>query len=104
MAKEHLDISVLDNCRISFWAEGAKSDNYVTRAVFTLSGDITPAMPHLSRMIKDSSYNPGSKTLAFRVWDMPVVVKPDTITVNKMQDMATAHKFLDWLKDKIKEE
>ena len=103
MANEPADISALDNCRITFIGAGAPTDNYVTRAIFTLAGDISPAMPHLARVIANSSYNRESKTLAFRVWNMPVVAKPDTITINNMADTATAHKFLDWLKEKMGE-
>jgi hypothetical protein len=74
----------------------------VTRAVIALSGDITPAMPHLNRVIEHCGYNPESKTLAFR-WDgRPVVVRPDTITINDMRDVKTAQEFLNWLKEKLK--
>jgi hypothetical protein len=34
---------------------------------------------------------------------MPVVVRPDTITVNNMADIKTARAFLDWLKNKMAE-
>jgi len=101
VADRHLDTSALDNCRITFVGAGATVSNYVTRAIFELNGDITPAMPHLSRVIDDCGYNPGAKTLAFRLWDMPAVVRADTITINNMSDLETAHKFLVWLKDKM---
>jgi len=102
--KASVDTSVLDNCRIIFIGAGAPTDNYVTRAIFQLAGDITPAMPHLNRVIAGSSYNPASKALAFRVWNMPVVVRPDTITINNMGDLEKAHAFLDWLKEKMAED
>jgi ArsR family metal-binding transcriptional regulator len=99
--KQHLDTSVLDNCRISFVGAGITVGNYLTRAIFELSGDISPAMPHLSRVISNCGYTPGAKTIAFRVRDMPVVVRPDRITINNMRDLETAHEFLAWLKDKM---
>jgi hypothetical protein len=96
------DPSLLDEGRISFIGAGAPEGNYVSRAVIALSGDITPSMPYLSRVIAHCGYNPGSKTLAFRWEGMPVVVQPDTITINDMRDMKTARRFLDWLKEKLK--
>ena len=103
MVKNIPGASVLENCRISFVGAGARQENYVTRAIFKLSGDISPYMPHLSRVIENCGYNPNVKTLAFRVWGMPVVARPDTITVNNMADMKTARAFLDWLKSKMAE-
>jgi hypothetical protein len=96
------DPSFLDECRISFIGAGALEGNCVSRAVITLSGDMTPAMLYLSRVIAHCGYNPGSKTMAFRWGGMPVVVQPDTITINDMRDMETARRFLDWLKEKLK--
>ena len=97
------DTSILDNCRITFIGAGAQIDNYLTRAVIELSGDISPAMPHLSRVIENCAFNPLVKTMAFRFQNMPVVVSSDTITINNMSDLAAAHRFLDWLKEKIRE-
>jgi len=59
-------------------------------------------MLYLSRVIAHCGYNPGSITMAFRWGGMPVVVQPDTITINDMRDMKTARRFLDWLKEKLK--
>ncbi|MGD1119105.1 MAG: hypothetical protein ABR886_06415 [Dehalococcoidales bacterium] len=103
MVKNCPGASVLENCRISFVGAGAPVDNHVTRAIFELSGDISPYMPHLSRVIENCGYNPTEKTLAFPVRGMPVVVRPDTITVNNMADIKTARAFLDWLKNKMAE-
>ena len=101
MVKKYPGAAVLENCRISFVGAGASQENYVTRAIFELSGDISPYMPHLSRVIENCGYNPTVKTLAFRVWGMPAVARPDTITVNNMAEMKTARAFLDWLKNKM---
>jgi hypothetical protein len=101
MEKKRLDTSVLDNCKISFIGAGARVDNYVTRAIIELAGDITPAMLRLSKVIENCGYNSEVKTLAFRFQNMPVVVLANTITVNNMWDLETAQKFLDWLKSRM---
>jgi hypothetical protein len=96
------DSAWLDECLISFIGAGAPAGNYVSRAVITLSRDLTPFMEHLSRQIENSGYNTESKTLAFRWEGMPVVVVADTITINAMRDRATAQRFIGWLKEKLK--
>jgi hypothetical protein len=103
MEKELLDVSFLDNCRISI-VNGIdpRGESYLPRTIIELSGDISPAMPHLSRVIENCGYHPGVKTIAFRIWNMPVVILVDRITVNHMVDLEMAYKFLDWLKEKIK--
>jgi hypothetical protein len=101
MEKKRLDTSIIDNCKISFIGAGATVDNYVTRAIIELAGDITPVIPHLSKVIENCIYNPEVKTLAFRFQNMPVVIRDDIITVNNMQDMETAGALLDWLKSRM---
>ncbi len=97
------DSSFLDNSQIWLVGPQIPQENYVTRAIIELSGDITPCLPHLSRVIENCGYRPDVQTIAFRVWDMPVVIQSNTITINNMRDMETAHRFLEWLKSKMNE-
>ena len=69
----------------------------MTRAVIELSGDISPAMPHMSRSIEGCAYNPEAHIMAFRLKDMPVIVECHRITVYNAEDEATAQKAVDWL-------
>jgi hypothetical protein len=101
MEKECPDTSVLDNCQITLVGQQMQQENYLTRTIIQISGDITPYMAHLSRVIKDCGYHPDGKTIAFRIWDMPVVIHSDYIVINNMRDLETAHKFLKWLKNKM---
>jgi ArsR family metal-binding transcriptional regulator len=102
VAKEYPDAPILENCDITFIGAGATQENYITRAIIKLSGDITPCLPHLSRVIENCGYSPDVKSIAFRFQNMPVVIRSDTITINNMADLETARGFLDWLKEKIK--
>ncbi len=97
------DTSILDNAQIWLVGPQIQQENYVTRAIIELSGDIAPCLPHLSRVIENCGYRPDVETIAFRLWDMPVVIQSNTITINNLRDMKTAHRFLDWLKSKMAE-
>lgn len=101
MKKGNPDISVLDNCLITFVGQQIPRENYITRTIIHISGDISPYMLHLSRVIKNCGYHPDAKTIAFRIWDMPVVIHSDNIVINNMRELEAAHKFIEWLKNKI---
>ncbi len=102
MDKPEPDTSFLDNYQIFLLGENIQTSNYITRAIIKLSGDISPFMTHLSRVIENCGYNPGSRALAFRYQDMSTVVIPDTITISGMRDKQSAALFLEWLKEMIK--
>ena len=102
MVERSPDISCLDNCQIFLLGENIKTSNYITRAIIKLSGDISPFMLQLSRVIENCGYNAGSKAIAFRYQDMSTVITRDTITISGMRDEQTARVFLDWLREKIK--
>jgi ArsR family metal-binding transcriptional regulator len=103
MEKECQVSSILDNCRITLVAPTVETENYITRVIIELNGDITPFLQHLSRVIENCGYRRDVKTIAFRLWDMPVVVHSNIITINNMRDLETVHQFLDWLKNKLAE-
>ncbi len=73
----------------------------MTRAVIELSGDISPAMPHMSRLIEGCAYNPGANIMGFRVKGMGVIVEAHKITINNAEDEVTAKAVIDWLKNII---
>jgi hypothetical protein len=69
----------------------------MTRAVIELSGDISPAMPHMSRSIEGCAYNPEVHVMAFRLKDMPVIVESHQITIYNAEDEAMVRTVMDWL-------
>ena len=71
----------------------------MTRAVIELSGDISPAMPHMSRHIEGCAYSPETSIMGFRFKDMGVIVEARKITVNLVDDEAAAREVVDWLKN-----
>jgi ArsR family metal-binding transcriptional regulator len=68
-----------------------------TRAVIELSGDISPAMPRMKRLIETCGYNPDVPVAAFRFKDMGVIVERHKITITNAEDEATAKTVMDWL-------
>jgi hypothetical protein len=96
MDKEHLDKSAFENYKTSIvevrgccWAG--------TQAVIELSGDISPAMPRMKRLIEGCGYNPKAHVAAFCFRDMGVIVEPRKIIINNAEDEATAQTVMDWL-------
>jgi hypothetical protein len=73
----------------------------MTRAVIELSGDISPAMPHMSQSIEGCAYNPEANLMAFRLKDMPVLIESHQITIYNAEDEATAKTVMDWLLNTI---
>ena len=71
----------------------------MTHAVIELSGDISPAMPYLSRLIKGCAYNPEANLMSFRLRGMGVIVYAQKIVINDVEDEATARTVIDWLRD-----
>jgi ArsR family metal-binding transcriptional regulator len=73
----------------------------MTRAVIELSGDISPAMSHMSRLIEGCAYNPGANIMGFRVKGMGVIVEAHKITINNAEDETEARRVVDWLRDVV---
>lgn len=71
----------------------------MTRAVIELSGDISPAMPHMSKLIEGCAYNPKNHIMAFHLEDTSIVVERDKILINKVEDEASAQGIIEWLRD-----
>ena len=71
-----------------------------TRAVVKLSGDISPAMPRMKRLIKGCAYNPDAHVLAFRHKDMRVIAEARRIIISDVKDKATARTVINWLENK----
>jgi len=69
----------------------------MTRAVIELSGDISTAMPRMSRLIEGCAYNQERNLIAFRIKGMSVMVEDHNITVYKAEDEAEAQMVIDWL-------
>jgi ArsR family metal-binding transcriptional regulator len=100
MGKEDLDESVFENYKISI-VEVRGCCGAGTRAVIKLSGDISPAMPRMKRLIESCGYNPKAHVAAFRFKDMGVIVERHKITITNAEDEATAKTVMDWLKNTI---
>lgn len=66
-----------------------------------LSGDISTAMPHMSRLIKGYAYNPEVNIMGFRVQGMGVIVEAHKITINKAEDETEARMVVDYLRDVV---
>ena len=58
----------------------------MTRAVIELQGDLSPAMPLMSRLIKGCGYNSKAHVAAFRLGDMGVIVKPREVIITHVED------------------
>ena len=101
MDKEHLDKSAFENYKISI-VQGGGCCGAGTQAVIELSGDISPAMPRMKRLIESCGYNPKAHVAAFRFRDMGVIVQRNKIIVNNAEDEATAKTVMDWLLNTIK--
>jgi ArsR family metal-binding transcriptional regulator len=100
MDKERLDKSAFENYKISV-VEVRGCCSAGTRAVIELSGDISPAMPRMKRLIETCAYNPDVPVAAFRFKDMGVIVERNKITITNAEDEATAETVMDWLIDTI---
>ncbi len=70
----------------------------MTRAVIELSGDISPGMPNMSKLIEGCAYNSEMNIMGFRVKDMPVIAEAHQITVFGCKDESEAKAVIDWLK------
>ena len=69
----------------------------MTRAVIKLSGDISAAMPWLSRQIAGCAYHPQANLMAFRIKNMAVTVDARQINLHNVEDEAAAKAFMEWL-------
>ncbi len=61
----------------------------MTRAVIELSGDLSPAMPHLKRVIKGCAYNPEEHILSFNREGKSVIVYAQKIVINNADEDET---------------
>ena len=94
--------SALENPKISIVRGGACPCHAgMIRAVVKLSGDISPAMPLMSKSIQGCAYNPEHNIMGFRVKNMGVIVEAYKLTINNATDKATATEVIDWLKNII---
>ena len=102
MNKEQLDESAFKNYKISIVkGGGCPCQAGMIRAVVALSGDISTAMPLMSRLIEGCAYNSEANLLGFRVKDMGVIVEARKITINSAEDETTAKTVMDWLRDVV---
>jgi len=102
MNKEQLDESAFKNYKISIVkGGGCPCQARMIRAVVALSGDISTAMPLMSRLIEGCAYNSEANLMGFRVKDMGVIVEARKITINNAEDEATAKAVMNWLKEII---
>ena len=68
----------------------------MTRAVIKLSGDISPAMPRLSKLIAGCAYNQRANRMGFRFENMSVTVDPKRINIYQIENEAIIKTFMDW--------
>ena len=102
MNKEQLDESAFKNYKISIVkGGGCPCQAGMIRAVVALSGDISTAMPNMSRFIKGCAYNPEANLMGFRFRDMGVIVEAHKITINNAEDETAAKTVMDWLRDVV---
>jgi ArsR family metal-binding transcriptional regulator len=101
MGKQQPDKSPFENYKISIVEVRGCCMGGMTQAVIELSGDISPAMPRMKRLIEGCAYNPDVPIAAFRFSDMGVIVKRNKITITNAEDEATAKTVMDWLKNTI---
>lgn len=68
----------------------------MTRAVVKLSGDISSAMPRLSKLIEGCAYNPKANLMGFRFKNMGVTVEPTQINISHIEDETMIETLMDW--------
>ena len=68
----------------------------MTRAVVKLSGDISSAMPRLSKLIEGCAYNSEANLLGFRFKNMSITVEPRLINISHIEDETMIKTFIDW--------
>jgi len=102
MDKEHLDKSAFENYKISIVkGGGCPCAGQITRAVIELSGDISPVMPRMERLIETCGYISEAHVAAFRFKDMGVIAERHKITITNAEDEVKAKTVMDWLKNTI---
>ena len=74
----------------------------MARAVIGLSGDISYALPRISRAIAGCVYSLEAKAAVFRFEDMRVIIEGSQIIVYGAKDEAAARKIIGLLSDFIK--
>lgn len=73
----------------------------MTRAVIELSGDLSPLMPRMSRLIEGCAYSPETNLIGFNYKGMGVIVEAKKITINNAESKAIAREVMKWLLNKI---
>ena len=68
----------------------------MTRAVIKLSGDISSAMPRISKLIDGCAYNQGANLMGFRFKNMSITVEPRLINISHIEDETMIKTFMDW--------
>jgi len=68
----------------------------MTRAVITLSSNISSAMSRLSGLIEGCAYNPEANLLAFRFNNVVVNVESRQINISHIEDETIVKTFMDW--------
>ena len=59
-------------------------------------------MPLMSKTVVGCAYNPSTKTAAFNIRNMPVVIEPQRLTIYNVDSEAEARGIVDWLDDTIR--
>jgi len=102
MIKENPGVSALENYEVSIVRGGACPCNAgMIRAVVKLPGDVSPAMPLMSKLIQGCAYNQKNNIVGFRIKGMGVVVEAHRITINNASDKATADTVICWIRNII---
>ena len=68
----------------------------MTRAVVQLSGDISSAMPRISKLIEGCAYNPEANLMGFRFKNMTITVEPKQINISHIEDETMIQTAIDW--------
>jgi ArsR family metal-binding transcriptional regulator len=68
----------------------------MTRAVVQLSGDISSAMPRISKLIEGCAYNPEANLMGFRFKNMTITVEPKQINISHIEDETMIQTTIDW--------
>ena len=73
----------------------------MTRAVITLSNDISGMMPRLSGRIPGCAYNPEAHLMAFPFAKMSVTIEANKINLYHIDNETIIKTFMDWFENSI---
>lgn len=77
------------------------ADTALIRVVATLDADIAEALPYLNATLKKVVFNPGGKTLTYKVEGMCFTFHQNGITATKLRDVEHAHQELQAMVDRV---